>query len=927
MPDYSNRQDRQAFFSYTHTDAADNPDLVKTLTLRLNSAVNRKLAKITFTVYKDERLLAGDLFDEILNAEAALSDFFIILLSPTWFDRPFCAKEFASYKATGKNNIIPIVFQSIDKRLIDAFSRDQRAIYDDVMTHHLTNFESLFFFQASRAEREKVIESVAEKIVDVILSTVPPAASSSHGGNLAEGRVLPGISAFDEGQEDLLYGRNDEAAATAQRLDQNGFAGVVGASGTGKTSLLQAKVAPAWKRRHAGLNAHTLTIRPGSDPFLALAAQLELQALDQHVVLFSEKPLPAMDACLAYCRQLNIGRLLIIVEQFEEIFRIETQQRNKFIAELVAIIREQGELQRRSRNVLAFAISIRADTFHDALNNPDLCSILQAGIILLAEPDEEKLIAIVNAIQDKLGLQIDTNLKRDLIGSVASASSGRLALLGFTLRALFDERVGGRLDGDVYKRLGGAAEAIATRAGEAFSSFESTTDKDALLKRLFAELVQKTGDGPPLRRRAVLSALTNDKPDMGRLIATFCRPDVGLLTKSGDLIEVSHEIVFTRFERFSEWIASNTEQLAMAATVEKAAREWSVNRRGSDGLWSPSRATAATAVIKESPELWERLAPEAKDFLDPATFTDALIAELEVEKTRDDRREQIGRDLDRLQGGDPRPGIGVCPDGCPDIQWLPIAANPRLSLKTERDAPYVGAVAAFLMAKYPVTRAQYRGFRATGYADATWWNGRPPPAPASDDEGAGNEPVTEVTWAEAMAFARWADARCSGDHVQGGRREGWRVRLPTEWEWLQAATGGSGARYPWGERVVPGCARSPRRDLGRVAGTSVALFPRGQSPSSIADLVGNVQEVCLNLFEPTDPRDGAARDYHPLRGGVIDATRDDGQGTCQCRASLFRREPSMTVGFRLVYGPGDPETLARRTVQDWARGLCEEGRR
>ena len=139
-------------------------------------------------------------------------------------------------------------------------------------------------------------------------------------------------------------------------------------------------------------------------------------------------------------------------------------------------------------------------------------------------------------------------------------------------------------------------------------------------------------------------------------------------------------------------------------------------------------------------------------------------------------RAAVGRALARL--GDPRPGVGLTPEGIPDIDWVEIPGG-KVTLE-DKGGTY--QFEPFRIARYPVTNIQFQAFidAEDGYGNEKWWAdlGRTDsPWPPSWREA--NHPRETVTWYETVAFCRWLSNRLGYD-----------VRLPTEWEWQQAATGG-----------------------------------------------------------------------------------------------------------------------------------------
>ena len=127
----------------------------------------------------------------------------------------------------------------------------------------------------------------------------------------------------------------------------------------------------------------------------------------------------------------------------------------------------------------------------------------------------------------------------------------------------------------------------------------------------------------------------------------------------------------------------------------------------------------------------------------------------------------------------------------------------------------------FCIYRYPVTVAQYRHYceeNAYPMPHAYWpWEDK--------------DPIVGVTWHEACAYCEWVDAK-----------------LPTEAQWEKAARGVDGRTYPWGDHFDQ---RSDHRLTPKSPGktTSVGSYPSGASPYGMMDVVGNIQQWCLDLYD------------------------------------------------------------------------------
>ncbi len=96
--------------------------------------------------------------------------------------------------------------------------------------------------------------------------------------------------------------------------------------------------------------------------------------------------------------------------------------------------------------------------------------------------------------------------------------------------------------------------------------------------------------------------------------------------------------------------------------------------------------------------------------------------------------------------------------------------------------------------------------------------------------------------------------------------EAWEVRLPTEWEWQMAATGGlKDHKFPWGLEWEETRAHSKHNQLNK--SMAVGMYPAGQSPVGALDMSGNIWEWCLNCYEDPRDLDLSRTDRRVLRGG------------------------------------------------------------
>ncbi len=248
--------------------------------------------------------------------------------------------------------------------------------------------------------------------------------------------------------------------------------------------------------------------------------------------------------------------------------------------------------------------------------------------------------------------------------------------------------------------------------------------------------------------------------------------------------------------------------------------------------------------------------------------------------------------------------------GLPDVVWVRVEVD-REAYRLTTDEGDLGAfpLHPFYLAKYPVTSDQYQAFldAPDGFGNPAWWVG----LAAHDDKRNipgrqffkfANHPRETASWFDAVAFCRWLSARLGRPELptefEPGDLAGFTgLRLPTEWEWQFAATGGDPNNgYPWGPDWDEGVANTSDSGLGR--STAVGMYPGGNAPCGALDMSGNVWEWCLNERERPG-RVGLSGDTRRvLRGGSW------GSGHEYARAAYpggdLPNSRSYIFGFRLA---------------------------
>lgn len=682
---------------------------------------------------------------------------------------------------------------------------------------------------------------------------------------------FPGLVSFTERDAPIFFGRGREIDELVDQVRESRFVAVVGASGSGKSSLVAAGLIPRLRENAIEGSATWKIIRftPSSDPFAALqaaAADIDADFMAQwhnlpNYLLPTNGP--------------ESAEVVLYIDQFEELFTLtDDDMRGHFVTAL-------GNLPDRVRVVL----TVRADFYEQCVAYPTLAELLRHGSYPLAAPGIAALYEMISRPAALAGLEMSESLVQQILDDMGS-DKGALALLAYTLDELY--RLGKeelRITFDHYTFIGGVQGAIGRRADIAFGSLGEASRN--VLPEVFRELVSVNEQGIPTRRRALLSDVATteeaqvliDALTEGRLLVQSNSPD-------GPMIEIAHEALLTNWDALNAWIEEIGDDLRVLRQLRLAVRLWQRHQYSDDYMWMGQQLTAANRMVER---LQPRLNDDEERFIIPEQ--DRLLNEIYNPKTSHYRRVQIGERLARI--GDFRSGVGVREDGLPDIEWCRVEGGtvtiiPRQAAVSEADRTFT--VKPFLMAKYLITYEQFGSFLLAegGYHDPIWWSELGSHRTMPDQPRPfNNHPVEMISWYDAMAFCRWLSAQF-----------GYTVQLPTEWQWQIAASDSEPIKnaYPWGGSFWHSdYANTRESDLLRT--TAVGMYPHGATQSGIMDMVGNVWEWCLNELEIPTNIEFTSAVKRSLRGASC--LSSDRKALVSYRAGNIPNRRAEAHGFRI----------------------------
>jgi WD40 repeat protein len=392
-----------------------------------------------------------------------------------------------------------------------------------------------------------------------------------------------GLASFEVDDAEWFFGRERLVADLIARLAGAPLLGVVGPSGSGKSSAVRAGLIPA-------LAAGVL---PGSEGWVALVmrpGEHPLRELDR--TLWSTLPKPVLDRLegndlpLRGVRDvLDPGeRLVLVVDQFEEVFTacVDDGERAAFVA---ALTEAAGD----PRGNVVVVLALRADFYGRCASDPNLAELLGANHVLVGAMTADEYRRAIEQPALRVGVRLEPALVDELVSEVLG-EPGALPLLSTALLELWERRDGRLIRAEAYGLTGGVRGAVARLAEDAYAGFD--VHQQTIARSIFLRLAG-AGEGASVVRRRVPLAEFDAEHDVqvGEVLGVLTARR--LLTVSEGSVEVSHEALLREWPRFQDWLEEDREGRRLHAHLMETARDWADRGRDSADLYRGARLASA----------------------------------------------------------------------------------------------------------------------------------------------------------------------------------------------------------------------------------------------------------------------------------------------------------------------------------------------
>ncbi len=411
-----------------------------------------------------------------------------------------------------------------------------------------------------------------------------------------------GLDYFDEGDAELFVGREGLtekiihevlALISPGQTEAGRFFAIVGASGSGKSSLVRAGLVPALRWNKQSANWQILVLTPTAHPLESLATTLTRESsLTATAQLMDDLAQERRALSLYIKRELKNSSgtyFLLVIDQFEELFALcrFADERSAFIdAILTAAYDEDGKA--------IVVITLRADFYAHCASSLQLRQALATHQEYIGAMNDEEMRRAIEEPARRGRWEFEEGLV-DLILHDVGHEPGALPLLSHALLETWQRRQGRKMTLSGYTASGGVRGAIAETAEAVFTD-QFNLEQQTIARRIFlrlTELGDETATGDTRRRATINELMINPEEMDATQLVLKALADARLVTTSEDSVQVAHEALIREWPTLRRWLEENREGLRQHRQLTEASQEWAATEREPGILFRSGRLAQA----------------------------------------------------------------------------------------------------------------------------------------------------------------------------------------------------------------------------------------------------------------------------------------------------------------------------------------------
>jgi uncharacterized caspase-like protein/energy-coupling factor transporter ATP-binding protein EcfA2 len=442
-----------------------------------------------------------------------------------------------------------------------------------------------------------------------------------------------GLEAFTEATAQFFFGRQKDVETLWQKLEQSNFVPVIGASGSGKSSLVRAGLIPALKQ--SGTNWVVLEpMKPGLKPLQGLEETLEplFQGVENQRLLDdcindedSQGLLPLVETLP------QEQRFLLVVDQFEELFTVSKPAQTR---RLISLLCQVAEI---SNSQLAVVVTMRADFVEACLRYEALKQLIQAQAVYLSPLTGADLTDAIVKPAEKQGYRLTPDLLAEIVKD-SRKEPGFLPLLQFALTQLWKLRdnQNHQLTVKGYQTIGKLAGALDAHANQLYDwrdyidpytgiiNLSPTHDRSQReqdwIRKMLLRLVRSGEGEKDTRQRQPRSSLVElagetaeAQQQMGLVLESLIKGRL-LVPAEQATIDLAHEALILGWKWLAGWCEESRELRRLSQRLEAARLEWEKDQNNPNlQPEEKNRNLMMGGLLAEVREQWEELIPYVQD--------------------------------------------------------------------------------------------------------------------------------------------------------------------------------------------------------------------------------------------------------------------------------------------------------------------------